>query len=174
MIWRSNRLLCCALASVLLSAFARPARASATFPEAVRGELGLEQIAGPAPGCQLCHQTDVGGLKTATKPLGRSLSKAGATASSVPALLAALAALEEQGIDSDRDGTPDIEELQAGSDPNVASADGSGGAAPSLAEEVPLPQTGCSLARAPSPGPFVWASLAVVLLWRARRARRRG
>lgn len=174
MTWRSNQLLGCALASMLLATLARPARASATFPEALRSKLGLEQIAGPAPGCRLCHQTDVGGLKTATQPLGRSLIKAGATASSVSALLAALDVLDQQGTDSDRDGTPDIEELVAGTDPNVASVDGSGGAPPSLAEAVPLPQTGCALARPPSSEPYTWASLVVALVWCARRARRTG
>lgn len=174
MTWRSNPLLGGALAIALFATCARPAHASTTFPEALRSKLELQEIAGPAPGCRLCHQSDVGGLKTATQPLARSLIKAGATASSVPALLAALATLEEQATDSDQDGTPDIEELRAGSDPNVASAGGGGGAPPSLAEAVPLPETGCALAGPQSSLPYGWVSLAFVVLWRARRSRRNG
>lgn len=168
---RSNQLGWSAVACLLLASFARPAGASTTFPEALRSQLGLAEIVAPAPGCRVCHQTDTGGLMTATKPFGRSLLKAGAQAVSVPSLLAALDSLEEQGTDSDRDGTPDIEELRAGTDVNVASA-GDGGAPSSLAEEVPLPQTGCALAHATRPEPCTWTSLALVLLWCARRARR--
>jgi hypothetical protein len=166
---RAHRWSSCLLSGLLLTALARPADASATFPEALRSKLGLEQIAGPAPGCRLCHQTDVGGIKTATQPLGRSLLKAGATGGSVPSLLAALDALDAQGSDSDRDGSPDIAELEAGTDPNTAEA----GAPTSPAEQVPLPETGCGLARSPTREPG-WAAFVCalgVLVGRARRRR---
>lgn len=165
---RQHRLSSGLLAGLLLTGMARSASASSTFPEALRGKLGLAQIAGPAPGCRLCHQTDVGGLKTATRPLGRRLLKAGAVGGSVPSLLAALDALEAEGSDSDHDGAPDISELEAGTDPNTAEA----GAPVSPAEDVPLPQTGCALTASPSSA-GVWTSLlcALGLLWRVRRRR---
>jgi hypothetical protein len=165
--YRSNLLPCCALAGLLLAIFARPASASTTFPGALRSKLGLAQIAGPGPGCQLCHQNDVGGLKTATKPLARSLLKAGAMGGSVPSLLAALDLIESQNTDSDHDGTADIAELQAGTDPNVAEAGTPTG------EDIPLPETGCAFAR-PTTIPGAWAPFIAALLLLARRSRRRG
>jgi hypothetical protein len=159
-----------ALASVLLASFARPAGASATFPEALRSKLELAQVAGPAPGCRLCHQDDLGGLKTATQPLGRSLLKVGAAGASVPSLLAALDSLEAQGIDSDRDGTADIAELKAGTDPNVAPT--VPGSSP-RGDDIPLPETGCGVAGAPSV-PSACVALLGAALWLLRRSRRRG
>ena len=154
------------------------ARASTTFPEALRKQLGLAQIAAPGPGCQLCHRDDVGGVKTATKPLGRSLLTAGAQGGSVPSLLEALGTLEQNGTDSDSDGTPDIGELRAGSDPNVFDAV-LGGAGASGMEGMPcpvilpLPETGCSVSSRSTPrGSLTLAAVALVALVR-RRARPR-
>lgn len=143
------------------------ARASATFPEALRQKLELDAIVGPGPGCQLCHRDDVGGLKTATKPFARALISAGAVGASVPALLGALETLEADGSDSDEDGTADIAELRAGSDPNVG-ADGS------TFDDVPLPQTGCGMPRAGVSSQLGWLlALGVVLLSRVRGSSRR-
>ncbi len=153
------------------------ARASTTFPEALRKELGLAQIAGPAPGCQLCHRDDAGGVKTATKPLGRSLLAAGAQGGSVPSLIEALGTLQRNGTDSDSDGTPDTAELSAGTDPNVFDAvDGGAGASGTEGMPcpviLPLPETGCSVRPAPGAG---WLTLAgfVALALVRRRARPR-
>lgn len=140
------------LTSLLLAALALSvsgnAAASVAFPETLRQELGLSAIYNP-PGCQLCHQNDVGGVMTATKPFGRAMIKVGLTAGSVPSLKSALSTLEANGTDSDGDGSADIDELKAGTNPNVAdAAPGEGGAAPVVAppvEEVPLPETGCSV-----------------------------
>lgn len=143
------------------------ARASATFPEALRNKLGLQQVAGPPPGCQLCHRDDLGGLKTATKPFGRALLKAGAMGGSVPSLLAALSTLEADGTDSDVDGVPDVAELEAGTDPNTAPDS----AEPPPAPQVPLPETGCSIGRGPSSS---LGSMALMLfLLATRRCRKR-
>ena len=169
---RSLRTRVVVLLGVALSLSAVPARASATFPEALRKKLGLAQIVGPAPGCRLCHQDDLGGLKTATKPLGRSLLTAGAMATNVPSLLAAVTTLENDGTDSDHDGTPDIAELKAGADPNVF--DSTDGTPAPPVEEVPLPETGCSLVgsgivdRAGA-----WAALAVAVAFGLALSRRR-
>jgi hypothetical protein len=154
------------------------ARASTTFPEALRKELGLAQIAGPGPGCQLCHRDDAGGVKTAIQPLGRSLLAAGAQGGSVPSLLDALETLERNGTDSDRDGVGDIAELRSGSSPNVFDVT-EGGAGASGMEGMPcpvmlpLPETGCSLRSRSAPGGAGLTLSGVVLLALVRRRARR-
>ena len=170
---RSLRVIAAALFGLSLSLGTAAAHASTTFPEALRKKLGLTEIAGPPPGCRLCHQDDLGGLKTATKPLGRSLLAAGAMGASVPSLLAALSTLESDGTDSDHDGTPDISELKAGEDPNVAKS--IDGMPPASVEEIPLPETGCTLSRSPlAPRPSLFAAVALAgsLLALCRRRRR--
>jgi len=147
-----------------LTSLAPAAFASKTFPEALRKNLGLAQIAGSGMGCQLCHQDDVGGLKTATKPFGRSLSKAGVMGANVPSLLGGLATLDADGTDSDGDGTPDISELEAEQDPNV------GASGMPAFDDVPLPETGCTLTPQ-SPRRGAWGLLAVGLLALGRRRR---
>lgn len=164
----SSRIARMGLLALLIVGLARPAFASASFPGALRDRLELDQVAGAAPGCQLCHKDDAGGLKTATKPFGRSLLKAGAAAANVPSLLAALDRLESEGTDSDRDGTPDIAELKAGTDPNVA-AMGQGTSTPP--EQVPLPETGCALRAANATSAWPSLVLVVCVLWRRRRCR---
>jgi hypothetical protein len=76
---------------------------------------------------------------TVVKPFGRALIVAGALGGSVPRLLGAIDTLEDEGIDSDDDGIGDIEELRAGGDPNA----GANSSDPS--DDVPLPQTGCTM-----------------------------
>lgn len=133
---------------VALLSLASSAAASKTFPEALRQKLELPQIAGPGMGCQLCHKDDNGGLMTATKPFGRALIQAGVQGANVPSLLSALSQFEVDGHDSDGDGTSDVAELEAGTDPNVAAtSDGS----PSPAKDVPLAQTGCALSARTQP-----------------------
>lgn len=166
----SRRLRGGVLGGLVLAAFASftaPALASTTFPEALRKKLDLAEIAGPAPGCRLCHQTDAGGLKTSTKPLSRSLQAAGLAGANVPSLLAALEALEADGTDSDGDGVSDIAELKVGTDPNVALNDDG---AP-IAEDIPLPETGCALAGARSTS-GAWTALAAALWLLTRHSRR--
>jgi hypothetical protein len=160
-----------------LLALAPNARASTTFPEALRKELGLAQIVGPGPGCQLCHRDDVGGAMTAIKPLGRSLLTAGTKGGNVPSLLSALQTLEQNGIDSDSDGAADVAELRAGANPNVFDVM-EGGAGASGMEGmpcpviIPLPETGCRLSSRSNPG-GAWITLAgAALLALARRRAR--
>jgi hypothetical protein len=156
--------LACGVSALSLSDVAS---ASLTFPESLRQKLELDAIAGSGPGCQICHQDDVGGLKTATKPFGRALISAGTTGASIPSLLGALETLEADGTDSDQDGVADIAELRAGSDPNVG-ADGV------AFEDVPLPETGCSLPRSGGSSQLgALLLLSVALACRARGSCRR-
>jgi hypothetical protein len=150
---------CAALCALSLLALSNDAAASTTYPEELRKYLQLDAIVGPAPGCRVCHQDDMGGLKTATKPVGRALISAGTAGGNVPSFLAALETLDAEHVDSDRDGSPDLDELRAGTDPNVA-MDSEGTII--RMEEVPLPQTGCALALSSGPAPTApwWLALA--------------
>jgi hypothetical protein len=159
--------------SLALCCLASSAAASKTFPEALRQQLGLPKIAGPGMGCQLCHRDDNGGVMTATKPFGRTLVQTGVQGGNVPSLRSALTELEASGKDSDEDGAGDIAELKADTDPNTASGAGGGaGDSPgaSESEDIPLPETGCSLASARTRGGAgILFGLALALLWRRRR-----
>lgn len=101
----------------LVLSFAPAAVASTTYPSAVRSHLTAERI----PSCTACHETSAGGAGTVTKPFGEAMMAEGLVGGSdEAALTAALDALEAAGTDSDGDGTGDIDELRAGTDPNAA------------------------------------------------------
>lgn len=118
----------------------RRAAASATFPGTIQAQLGLTS----PPGCTLCHRSDLGGAGTVISPFGRTMvNHFGLTGSNIDALKGALAGSDAEHLDSDGDGAPDIEELRAGSDPNVGL---SGEPAPL---GVPLPETGCNFTLGP-------------------------
>lgn len=168
---------------LLMLMTAPAAHASATFPSAVQSKLGLAHVPEPSPGCRLCHQTDAGGLKTATQPFGRAVLRAGAVGGSVPSLLDALDILQDQRTDSDFDGVSDIDELKAGTDPNTRPAPSEMPQMPDMPEmpnqgtipdprPVPLPQTGCTLSGRPTPGGSTLASVLLLGL-AARRSQRR-
>jgi len=164
---------CHALAALAFAVSLAPhAAASVTFPGQLQQRLGLAQIPYGPLGCQLCHKDDVGGYQTAIKPFGRAMLTAGTMGGSVPSMLSALSTLEQTGTDSDRDGVPDIAELQAGTDPNVAEVvDGEPPPAP--IEDVPLPQTGCTLSPVSSSFDAVASALGAALGLLLTKLRRR-
>jgi hypothetical protein len=152
------------VALFLVASRAAPAFASASFPPAIQAELGL----GSAPPCTLCHRNDVGGIGTVVTPFGRTmLNRLGLAAANVGSLKAALAADQAQNLDSDGDGISDIDELQAGMDPNV----GASGEVAGL--DVPLPETGCAFAtRSSFGGTGALAFICLGLVLAGRRSRR--
>lgn len=89
------------------------------------------------PPCTVCHATNAGGGGTVTQPFGVALVDAGLLANDTPSLEAAVATLEADGTDSDEDGTPDIDELAAGEDPNGGPAFCADG------QELVTPRYGC-------------------------------
>ena len=89
-------------------------------------------------------------------PFGRSLvSQYSVRGQDKASLLAAIQAEQRDGVDSDCDGVPDIEELREGRDPNKSDLDGGrcapGSLGPSAANQYPELETGCSLSRHPVP-----------------------
>jgi hypothetical protein len=115
--------------TLLLSA----AHASPDYP----GHLQTEQGVPCAPPCTLCHDSNLGGTGTVTSDFGQALLARGLTGgSSFDTLDAALTALADEGLDGDGDGTPDVDELLSGDDPNV-----DGGAL--CASPLPTPEYGC-------------------------------
>ena len=95
------------------------AAANTPYPGIVYNELGLDV----APQCTLCHRDNQGGLGTVEKPFGLELMSRGLTGTNgddvLPGILDDMAN-EDPPSDVDGDGVGDIEELQDGTDPNVA------------------------------------------------------
>jgi hypothetical protein len=150
---------------------ARPASASAVFPEAVQAAVpGLPCV----PQCTLCHQKNPG-MAPASKPFAMNLKMASSVSQrDTASLTKALQALQAAGnaSDADADGKGDYLELSDGEDPNSAEV----GAA--LCVTTPLYGCGASsIAKAPhnkamDPAAAVAGALSVVVgLLLARRRR---
>lgn len=151
------------------------ARATDTYPEFIRSELGLATT----PECTLCHLTNEGQENTVRRPFGlQVLSHDGKGGGSRGSIRSALQAMEGDGSDSDGDGLADIEELRAGGDPNVFEARDGGATEPPPGVALPPAfETGCAMSLAArvtiSRTLVVIASLlAAVRLSRRRRERR--
>ncbi|HEU4406569.1 MAG TPA: hypothetical protein VFS43_14985 [Polyangiaceae bacterium] len=134
-----------ALAAALLFT-SGSASASGGYPTTIASKYGVG-----APACTLCHTNPSGGAGTAEQPFAVTMKKYGLTGNSATAALEQ--ALEDNTDDSDSDGTPDVDELQNGGDPN------SGGAAVDPAKYGCVEQSN-SIAGARSSSPRL-ASLAV-------------
>ena len=135
----------------------KSASATREFPGAVATHLGLSS----SPPCSLCHVDGNTGSGTVTTPFGRSARDRGLVADNKDILFAVLDQMKSEAIDSDADGTPDIAELAAGTDPNSPPNDTIG------------PQTyGCSLATPRGEAPLSLGAAVAVALWLAGRRRR--
>ena len=132
------------------------AHASSIYPPEIRAHLSLSYT----PDCSLCHANGQTGFGTVTTPFGTSMRSRGLVAQNLGSLDTALDALAAEKTDSDHDGTPDIDELKAGTDPNVA-----GGGS------VPPPSYGCFDVSGQPGSPLALLPVAVAwLLLRVRRA----
>jgi hypothetical protein len=159
-------------ASLLILLCAAPAWATDAFPAAIQNKYSLSDLHPEL--CSLCHTNGITGSGTVNTPFGRSLRARGLMPSDTASLNAALDALATEMIDSDGDGVTDVDELIAGTSPNVANAmmvdggmGGGGGTTP-----IPLPSPakfGCGAAVMPN---LVFLA-ALVPLFRSRRRKSR-
>jgi len=186
---RSLRTLTSISVAILVAAAPGLATASPPFPEAIKADLSLTYSLGTAAclttttpdcHCTICHTGVMGGAGTSKQPFAVAMKTAGLQIENVASLQAALAALEAQKTDTDCDGTPDIEQLKQGRDPNTgAYIDGSGRPTPPAtpcmsASGGDQPAFGCGaqLARAPAPWQGAATLLAALGAALARRRRR--
>ena len=110
-----------ALVGAALAALVAPTPASASeiYPDHLVTKLQMPC----APGCQLCHLDASGGPLKINAKFGTAVKMAGATGLlATDKLDAAVAAMQAAGTDTDGDGTGDVAELQAGTEPNAAAA----------------------------------------------------
>ena len=129
----------------------------------------LEEATGAPclPQCNICHASLSGGGEP-VQPFVESLERFGEIEGE-DAIKAAVALLEQQGVDSDGDGVGDIEEIRAGQDPNYA-----GDAL------ICQPDVGCGAHIAPRPSTALWqrgallGPLVLLLGWRLVGRRRKG
>jgi MYXO-CTERM domain-containing protein len=153
----------CASFTLFVLTFAPRAFASDPYPEEIRAQLMLAE----KPLCTICHETLIGGLMTVNKPFGRTLQqKYGLRFLDAPGLRAAIMRMQQDGDDSDGDGTSDTAELQQGTDPNVPQGGGP------IAEEA---RYGCYCsaaggASAPTAAGAAWLSGLLLSVGRRRRA----
>jgi MYXO-CTERM domain-containing protein len=136
--------------------------------------------------CIICHQTNSGGIGTVVHPFGLAMKAAGLHLEDTTSLQNALHTLDANKTDSDCDGTPDIEQLKMGRDPNPPGEliDGSGRTAPAdpgcmpdggSDATLPVPVFGCDarVSSAPAAWPGAVGLAAMLALLRTRVGVRR-
>jgi len=90
------------------------AHAVQTYPAEIQAHLGLSFT----PPCTLCHASSNGGLATVVTPFGKSMMGAGLS-TNFDSLDVALDRLTASNTDSNGDGSPDVQELKDGNDPDT-------------------------------------------------------
>lgn len=139
------------------------AEAKEEFPR----EMARHLAAASDPLCGVCHQDGKTGKDTLVTPFAWAMRARGMAGQDT--LLGALDRVRADAVDSDGDGTTDVDELIAGSDPNSAAS------TPAMPGTVRDPQLGCAVAPGSRDGgarTLGFAALVAVCIFRRRRARR--
>jgi len=102
---------------LLLALAASPAFASDTYPPYIANKYGIDPI---PEQCSLCHTGGITGKGTVNTPFGKTARAHGLTDSNEMLLGTVLDAMDAEHTDSDGDGVSDIDELKAGTDPNLS------------------------------------------------------
>jgi hypothetical protein len=154
-----------AAAAAFVAAIAAPrgAQATETFPADVQTHYGLHAVpVDPPNGCQLCHQSDIGGDPTTLRPFGRLLyTQLGVQPYNDDSLRAALAQLDTQYTNL-------ADDIATGKDPNVDLSGGEGG----ITNPDPVPMYGCAVgvgARSDLGSVPAMLGAFAVFMYRARR-----
>jgi hypothetical protein len=140
---------------------------SAEAKEEYPREMARHLAAATDPPCGVCHQDGKTGKDTLVTPFAWAMRARGLT--SQDSLLGALDRVRADAVDSDGDGTTDVDELIAGTDPNSAAS------TPAMPGTVRDPQLGCAVARGSrvgGAGTLAFATLVALGLFRRRRVRR--
>jgi MYXO-CTERM domain-containing protein len=161
--------------AALLVALPRVASAELTYPGALQSALGLSYV----PPCCTCHVGTPGPL-TPTTPFALAM-RAHGLGGGPDTVAPAVMKMAAEKVDSDGNGTDDIDQLEQGRDPNddtandfaggsCASSDGSG-----PTDLSPLTAYGCGAHVAPGSAPWqgALALAAAAALAFGRRRRRR-
>jgi len=89
------------------------------FPSLIFNHLHSSYTVAPyEPPCSLCHLRGSTGSGTADTPFALSMKARGLSASDNASVDTALDAMVRDSVDSDGDGTPDIQEIENDTDPN--------------------------------------------------------
>ncbi len=133
--------------------------ASDVYLLTIRGKYDID----PVPQqCALCHTNGITGYGTVSTPFGVTLRDRGLTAKAEALLDEILDELEADDVDSDGDGTSDVDELRAGTDPNYNEVLGLG------PDGLPKLSWGCGSQVAP----HLFAAAVLALLLRRRSLHR--
>jgi hypothetical protein len=126
---RAPRLLLDTSIAVLVAIAPAVALATPEFPADIQSDLMLDYT----PPCTICH-VGVPGPTTATTPFATAMQARGLAPYDDSSLATALQKMESDKVDSDGNGVPDIEQLEAGDDPSTGE---------SLADSGPTTVYGC-------------------------------